>query len=197
MSRHKSWDLQWGWVKSGQEDGLCVWNNRKAHRKKGKLKEPYNYYYTHYFYYYAHYFQCLVRFGVAVSFSYALQIYVQRFFVLHQAEGWNGEAIKQIFVQVWCHFFSLLFHYYSNDFNFILIIAIWVGIRSRNQPNRHLHHRGFEFLATNMRIGSIGEHQKAFSHGRAGHHHISITNVPKPSGAHGRVKLIAWLGIGQ
>jgi hypothetical protein len=64
-----------------------------------------------------------------------------------------------------------------------------------HQPKRHLHHRGFEFLATNMRINSIGEPQMAFSHCRAGHYfdavRIGITNVSKPSGAHGRTKLIA------
>ncbi len=105
----------------------------------------------------------------------------------------------------WYHYFSL-FHSYSNYFVIILIVAkyknvIWYGNHSSNLANCHPHHRGFKFLAKNMRIYSIREQQRAFwgSHCRAGHHSaavwIGITDVFKPSCTHGRMKVIAQLEV--
>jgi hypothetical protein len=48
-------------------------------------------YYTHYFFDYTHYFSWLTRIVVAVNTSYAQQIYVKRFNVLHQAKGTSGK----------------------------------------------------------------------------------------------------------
>jgi hypothetical protein len=77
-------------------------------------------------------------------------------------------------------------------------IDICVGIHSSNHANRQLHHRGFKFPATNRRINSIWDHQsvRVSSHCRAGHHRTFrtvITDVFKPSGAHGWTKLIAQI----
>ena len=69
-------------------DEECPFNciNWKARLKNGKPPDgAFLYYYTHYFYYYTHYFSRLTRIAVAVSTSYALQIYVQRFCALLQA----------------------------------------------------------------------------------------------------------------
>ena len=69
-------------------DEECPFNclNWKVLLKNGKSPDgAFLYYYTHYFYYYTHYFSRLTRIAVAVSTSYALQIYVQRFCALLQA----------------------------------------------------------------------------------------------------------------
>ena len=56
-------------------------------------------------------------------------------------------------------------------------------------------HRGLVFVDSVSRIDSIGEHQHALRHRRAslglGVGRVSLLDVRKPSGAHGRAKLIA------
>ena len=74
-----------GWLVSIKNASSTA-STGKAHIKNGKQPEAvFQDYYTHYFYYYTHYFSRLTRIAVAVSTSYALQIYVHRFCVLHQA----------------------------------------------------------------------------------------------------------------
>ncbi len=133
----------------------------------------------------------------------------------------RGLASRSDQTKLCCYYYFSLFHYDSHYIEnqywvyIILIIAkhknamIWVGFHSRNQSNSHLHHKGFVTfrISSNehedrLQCHSIVEHQRAFSYGRAGHHRdtvrIGITDVFKPSGAHGRTKLIAqvinWLG---
>jgi hypothetical protein len=68
------------------EEGQFTWINWKVRIQNRKQPDgAFLNYYTHYFYYYTDYFSRLTRIAPAVSMSFALQIYVQRFCVLHQA----------------------------------------------------------------------------------------------------------------
>ena len=77
------------WVISAHAQGPLTWINWKPRIQNGKQPDTAHMtYYTHYFFDYTHYFSWLTRIAVAVSTPYAaLQIYVQRFCVLHQAKG--------------------------------------------------------------------------------------------------------------
>ncbi len=75
------------WVISAHAQGQRTWINWKPRIKKGKQPDGASLNYcTHYFFDYTH-FPWLTRIAVAVNKSYALQIYVKRFCVLHQAKG--------------------------------------------------------------------------------------------------------------
>ena len=74
------------WLISVDEECQLNCIDWKAHIKNGKQPEAvFQDYYTNYFYYYTHYFSRLTRIAIAVSTSYALQIYVHLFCVSQQA----------------------------------------------------------------------------------------------------------------
>ncbi len=78
-------------------------------------------YYTNYFYYYTHYFPRLTRIAIAVSTSYALQIYVHRFNVSQQAQGTSEKLPLPSEASKLCCFCAIISHY-------ITIIAIIFSI---------------------------------------------------------------------
>lgn len=76
------------WVISAHAQGPITWINWKPRIQNETQPDVASLnYYTHYFSDYTHYFSWLTRIAVALNTSYALQIYVKRFCVLHQAKG--------------------------------------------------------------------------------------------------------------
>ena len=107
------------WLISVNEEGSINWIYHKARIQKGKQPDAvFQDYYTHCLNYYTHYFSRLTRIAVAVSTSYALQIYVYRFCVLHQAKGTSGKLpLPSEAPKLLCFGLLLsLYHYYFNYF---------------------------------------------------------------------------------
>ncbi len=81
-------------------------------------------------------------------------------------------------------------------------VAFRVGIHCWLQANSIIHHGRTVFAASSSGVDSIIDHQGAFSHnktdiGRTILLSVHTTDVGKPPGTHGRMKLIAqvnWLG---
>ncbi len=114
----------------------------KPRIEKGKQPDAvFQDYYTHYFYYNAHYFSWLSRsrIAVAVSTSYALQIYVNWFWVLQQAYGASRKLPLPSEAPKMFRFCVIILHYIAINamiFSIIRIIpkqkvASWVGILCR------------------------------------------------------------------
>ena len=74
------------WLISVDEECQLNCIDWKARIKNGKQPDAvFQDYYTHYFFYYANYFSWLARISVAVSTSYALEIYLHLLCELRQA----------------------------------------------------------------------------------------------------------------
>jgi hypothetical protein len=98
-------------------------------------------------------------------------------------------------------------YYYCNYVNIIAIIvsiiriipqpkvAFRVGIHCRLHANRTINHGRTVFAASSSGVDSIIDHHGAFSHNKADISRtillsVHTTDVGKPSGTHGRTKLI-------
>jgi hypothetical protein len=107
-------------------------------------------------------------------------------------------------------------YYYCNYVNIIAIIgsiiriipqpkvAFRVGIHCRLQANCIIRHRRTVFAASSSSVDSIINHKGASSHNKANIGHtvlpsVYTTDVGKPTGTHGRTKLIAQVinGLGN
>ena len=114
--------------------------------------------------------------------SYALQIYVKRFCVLHQGSVTKLREHQVSFHSSQkrpnCSVFALLLQlslYYFNNFsNYCHYckskFAIWAGIPCKKQADCIIHHGGSLLVAASSRFDSIGEHQDGFPHSGAGTH---------------------------
>ena len=103
--------------------------------------------------------------------------------------------------------FFIFFTVIAIIFSIICIIpqqkAFWITIHCRLQTNRIIRHGRTLFVASSSGTDSILNHEGAFSHNKAGIGlpviWVRTTDVWKPSGTHGRMKLIAQVinGLGN
>ena len=91
------------------------------------------------------------------------------------------------------HYYNTYWYHYWHYCRKRICKTAWHSLKKMARGIRS--HRGLVFVVSVSRIDSIGEHQHALRHRRAslglGVGRVSLLDVRKPSGAHGRAKLIA------
>ena len=133
--------------------------------------------------------------------------------ILFVTTSWGN--IREAAISVWsattlrlfCYYFTL-YHYYCNYFfNYLHYSKIksrisgWNSLHTTSQ--QHHPSRGMLFVACRSGVDSIWDHQHVFSHNRArifrAVRRVGTTDVCKPSGTHGWMKLIAQVinGLGN